>query len=116
MDCRTLDGPSCTIIMTVRDPSPKGLHTLSKCPMTDIDDGPSLLSVITVRDFPSYGLQINILKVRYDGPHDSSSYLRRAVTCFVRVSLLLQRCGDSGRHILDKAVADEDTTEDVQTT
>ena len=39
MDHRTLDGPSCTTVMTLRDPSPKGLHTFSKCPKMDIDDG-----------------------------------------------------------------------------
>ena len=48
----TLDGSSCTTVMTVKDPCPKGLHTFSKCPTTNIDDGPSLSwrSVLLIHD------------------------------------------------------------------
>ena len=39
-DLHTLDGSSCITVMTVRDPSLKGLYFF-KCPMMHIDDGPS---------------------------------------------------------------------------
>ena len=74
MDNPTLEGASYTTVMVVRVPIPNDLHTFSKCPTMDIDDDPSFLSVITIRDFPSEGLQINISEVRQDGPHDGPSY------------------------------------------
>ena len=40
-DRHTHDSPSCITVMTVRDPSLKGLHTFSKCSLTDNYDGPS---------------------------------------------------------------------------
>ena len=41
IDRHTLDGPYFKTFMTVRDPSLEGVHSFSKCPLTDIYDGPS---------------------------------------------------------------------------
>ena len=85
-DRHTLDGTSCTTIMMVIYPSPKGLHTLSKCPTTNIDDGTSLSQRSVLLAHHHYqrlsfrGLHINIVEVRHDGPHDDLSYSRRVVT------------------------------------
>ena len=50
-DRRAPDGLSCATVMVVRDPTPKGLKIFSKCPMTDLYDGPSCswLSVLQNR-------------------------------------------------------------------
>ena len=72
--------------MMVRDPSSKGLHTFSKCPTSDIDDGLSLSRRFILLIYHNFqrlsfgGLHIHIVEVRHEGTHDDPSYRRRAVT------------------------------------
>ena len=57
MDRHTLGDPSYITAMTVRDPSPKGLHTFSKYPLIDTYDGPSpCITIMTVRDHFTKGI------------------------------------------------------------
>ena len=98
MDRHTLDGLSFTTIMTVRYPSPKGLHTFSKCLTTDIDDGPSL-SRRSVLLFYHYCQRLSFwgsinkhyLCKTWQTPW-RSIILSRSRHLVRRVSLLLQRC------------------------
>ena len=63
-DCRSHDGPSCTIVLVVRDPVPKGLSlflsVLLRTTMTDrhSHDGPSYTTVLIVRDPVPKGLSL----------------------------------------------------------
>ena len=51
-DHHALDGSSCTTIMVVRDPILKGLKIFSKCPMTDLYDGPSCSRQFVLHNCP----------------------------------------------------------------
>ena len=76
-DRRTHDGPSCTTVLVVRDPIPKGLSlflsVLQRTNMTDHRhyDDPSCKTVMVVRDPVSKGLSFfskGPLTDTYDGP------------------------------------------------
>ena len=78
-------------------------------------DGPSFLYVITFRDFPSDGLQISIVKIRHERPHDGPSYSRRTVTLSV-VFHCYSRDVETNGGTTGSVVADETTNKGVQTT
>ena len=77
MDRHSHDGPSCTTVLVVRDPVPKGLSlflsVLQQTSTTDChtQDGPSCMTVMTVK-YPSLkGLHTFSkcsLMNNYDGP------------------------------------------------
>ena len=54
MDRRTHEGPSCMTVMTVRDPSPKGLHFLSQVSY----DGHLQRTVVTVTVRPAHTVML----------------------------------------------------------
>ena len=98
------NGLSCTTVKMVRDLFPMGLHTFSKCHTTDIDDGPSLSRryVLIIRH--------NCQRLSFWGSPNKHCWCKiwwtpwRFVILMTgrhlvhRVSLLLQRCVDKGRH------------------
>ena len=94
----TLDGSSCTTVMTVKDPCPKGLHTFSKCPTTNIDDGPSLswrsilLSLHKILRLSFRVIHINIVLCNTWRTPWGSVVLTTSCHLVHRVSLLLQKC------------------------
>ena len=80
MDRRSQDGPSCTIVLVVKDPLSEGLSlflsVLQWTHVTDrrIHDDPSCMTVMTVRDPSPKGL-LFFSKCPLTDTYDGPSYL-----------------------------------------